>query len=345
MNPPDSKNPQPPEEKTLIRLGIAGGGEACFSPAAARLLILRPDASSPNLLWTHPDLSNDSSSALCGWNGLQPGGPGGDRLWCGPEYRYFWDGPPEADLSNWRVPTWQDPGTYTVEQKEDHITFAQEIRLPDGAGANIERGFSLSPSPAGNGLRITETTRLHLTACGPETRLDLWRIQQTPAGSCFLIPTLGMPRPGASFETRPGDITRYSESREGLFTWRVSGQPMLKGFFPVTKITGQLACLRQLDTNLFGLTLRTFQPRPQLAYDDALLEKDRNSQCVQWWDGLGYGEIECHSPTATARHPEIDELHTLDAWIGPPDHIRECLAHQLDREIPHSLFPYPTSRL
>ncbi len=294
----------------------ANGGCAVFLEAGARLIGLWPDPEGPNLLWTHPDLTGDPAKAALGWAGLTPGGPGGDRLWHGPEHRFFWDGAPKPDLSNHRVPAAFDPGKAQMTSDDHTVEFRHSLSLPDGASARIKRRFTLELSEAPGHLRLREEQELELIDPRPDSELDLWVIVQVPASSCLILPLRDEAQPQVAYEANPGDIARLGEIGEGCFRWRFTGEPMLKGHFPVDAVTGTLGCVRRIAEDRFSLLTRRFTPRPDQPYRDGLLPEQVGAQCVQFWDGLGYGEIECHSPTATAENPTIRETHVIEARVG-----------------------------
>ncbi len=295
----------------------ANGSCAVFLEAGARLIGLWPDPEGPNLLWTHPGLSESPAEASRGWAGLTPGGPGGDRLWHGPEHRFFWDGAPKADLSNHRVPAVFDPGETEMISNHPTVRFRRTLTLTGEVSARIERRFTLEPSANSGHLRLREEQELALINPRPDSELDLWTITQVPVGSGLILPLRDETRPAVAYEATHGDIARLGEMRRGCFHWRFTGEPMLKGHFPVDAVTGVLGCVRRIADDRFSLLTREFTPRPEQPYRDGLLPEQVGAQCVQFWDGLGYGEIECHSPTATAENPFVRETHVINARIGP----------------------------
>ncbi|MFP4353199.1 MAG: hypothetical protein ACLFTU_10245 [Puniceicoccaceae bacterium] len=319
------------------------GGAAVFLPAAARLIGLWPDPEGPNLLWTHPQLPDRPDAAAEGWGGMAPGGPGGDRLWQGPEHRYFWEGTPQSDLSNWRVPPAWDPGTFAMTATGVELRFERNLELPDGATATVERHFRLEATAEPGHLRLRETQALELHGARDDTQLDLWVITQVPAGSRLVVPTRGDAEPGIAYENRPGDIARLRQSHPGGFVWDVTGEPMLKGHLSASQVRGVLGCLKRWEGDGASLLLRHFTPRPEDAYLDGLLPEQVGTQCVQFWDGLGYGEIECHSPTATAAAPRIEQTYRLDARIGSAAALSAIASEALGAEPVESfLKPIPS---
>ena len=62
---------------------------------------------------------------------------------------------------------------------------------------------------------------------------------------------------------------------------------------------------------------------------------------MQFWDGLGYGEIECHSPTATAAEPRIEQSYQLDARSGPAVALSSIAADALGAASVDSFFLNP----
>jgi len=292
------------------------GGCAVFLPAAARMIGLWADAEGPNVLWTHPDLFLSAEAASQGWSGLHPGGPGGDRLWHGPEHQFFWEGPPQADLSNWRVPDFFDPGGFRAETSREAVRFHRTLEMPDGATARIVRSFSVDDSDA-PGFQLREEHSVELVDATRDTQLDLWVITQVPAETTLLVPARHPVQPGVAFEEKPGDIARLARSIENTFVWNVTGVPLVKGHLPADAVLGTLACFRDCGDGCGTSLLREFSPEVGAAYRDGLLPDQVGNQCVQFWDGLGYGEIECHSPTATPDNPMVTETHRIEAYSGP----------------------------
>lgn len=324
-------------EHAVLR-DICGGG-AVFLPAAARLIGLWPDPEGPNLLWTHPDLSAQSGAAAEGWNRLTPGGPGGDRLWYGPECRYFWEGNPQADLSNHRVPPSWDPGNFVMTSDGREVRFACSLALPGGASATIERNFVLETVADPDHLRLHETQRLELHEARADSQLDLWVITQVPAGSRMVVPTCKNAKPVPAYENRSGDVSRLSQPGEDAVIWNFTGKPLLKAYLAVGQVRGILGCLQHGKRDRNSLLLRTFTPRPDQPYLDGLLPDQVDAQCVQFWDGLGYGEIECHSPTATAANPIVEATHHIDARMGSAANMSRIATEALGAD-PVESFPF-----
>ena len=324
------------------RLEAPDGAAALFCPSGARLVGLWPNPRQPNLLWTNPEPPKHAAGQGH-WSSWDTGGVGGDRLWLGPEHRWFFEGTPQADLSNWRLPPQIDPGHYTLQTTAGGVNFAQNVALPDGVTAQVKRTFQVEPAPPQalpdvQTITLRDTRSLQLTNPMPNTQMDLWSIAQVPVGSWLIVPTRTHPTAGVAIEKVAGELFRRVHLADDHFAWQVTGKGELKGFLPVSVLTGCVAVLQQTGANQHSLLIRRFLPSYGGHYADALFADQVGEQCVHWWDGFGFGEIECHSPTLSAHDPAITEQHYLHAWTGPTESIRSLARSWLECELPDTLF-------
>lgn len=321
-------------------LTAASGGVVVCAEAAGRVCGIWPDPAGPNLLWLNPRPITDPA-LRGGWRGYPEGGLGGERIWLGPEHRYFWDGTPRRDLANWAVPESQDPGDYRERSPTDRVGYQQRLRLGDRTQAEVTRTVRIvSSSPEADclGLSMQDTRSLTLETDAPDARLDVWTIGQFRAGTRFVVPTTGRPEVGVGYEAEPGQVRRRSVVGDDHVLWDVSGSSMVKGHLAAGDVSGDLLTIESLDDGRSAVTLRTFRVDLDSAYEDALFPQDVGRQCVQWWDGLGYGELEHHSPTLSAQRPSWTESQTVHAWVGLPKDLHAVVGRRLQRDLPIDWF-------
>ncbi len=324
------------------RLEAPDGATALLCPSGARLVGLWPDPRQPNLLWTNPEPPKQPEGKGS-WSSWDTGGVGGDRLWLGPEYRWFFEDTPQADLSNWRLPPQIDPGHYTLQTTAGTVHFAQDVTMGDGVTAQVERTFQIEPTPPERfpdvrAVTLRETRCLQLTNPMPDTEMDLWSITQVSVGTWLIVPTRVRPTVGVSTEKADGELLRRVHLADDHFAWQVTGQGEIKGSLPVSVVKGCVATLRRIGADQHALLIRRFLPSYGGHYGDALFADQVGEQCVHWWDGFGFGEIECHSPTLSAHDKTITEQHYLHAWIGPTASIRSLARSWLECDLPDALF-------
>ncbi len=324
------------------RLEVSNDAAALFCTSGARLVGLWPDPRQPNLLWTNPEPPKNAVGQGH-WSSWDTGGVGGDRLWLGPEYRWFFEGAPQADLSNWRLPPQIDPGHYVLQTAAGGVDFSQTITLRDGVTAWVKRTFRIEPTqqktlPNTRAVTLRETRSLQLTNPMPDTQMDLWNITQVPVDTWLIVPTRARPAVGVSTEKVVGELLRRVQLADDHFVWQVTGKGEIKGSLPVSVLTGCVATLRRIGADQHALLIRRFLPSYHGHYGDALFAHQVGEQCVHWWDGFGFGEIECHSPTLSAHDSTITEQHYLHAWTGPTESIRSLARVWLECNLPDDIF-------
>jgi hypothetical protein len=305
---------------------LHGPGAVAVTLAAGRIVALAFSKDEPNLLWTHPDLGD---AALVQANGLV-GGIGGDRLWLSPEWRYHWLGQPDwHGLRNYEVPADTDPGRYQfVDSESGTVALAAEGRLAV-RGSNQSVAFFVDrrirmvqpplslDDPAIRGVQYVGIECAHELILQEETRtgeLDLWQLLQTPVGSILIVPL----RAGHSTQPLsyglPGDWQTTSNS----LIWRIRGNSNAKLGIAAAALTGRAAILRQLPSQQWSLIVRQFPVDESARYGDHPVGIARDDQVFQAWDGLGFGEMEFHSPVLdAARGPRsLRQLDQLWAFGG-----------------------------
>jgi hypothetical protein len=310
---------------------LHGPGVAAVTLAAGRIVALAFSKDEPNLLWTHPDLGN---TALVKTNPTQlMGGIGGDRLWFAPELRYHWVGKPDwHGLGNYKVPADTDPGHYRfVDSEPGVVALEAKGRLPVQGSDHWSRGSGDVPSgeylafsvqrkirmaqpplslddPLMFGVQYVGIEALHELTIQEETRsgeIDLWHVLQVPVGSILIVPLRQGHRTQPLSYGLPGAWRTTSNS----VMWRIEGNTNAKIGIAAEALTGRSAVLRRLSSKQWCLMVRQFPVDVSARYGDYPEGAPRDDQVVQAWDGLGFGEMEFHSPV-------------LDAERGPRD-LRE----------------------
>jgi hypothetical protein len=278
---------------------------AAVTLAAGRLVALAFSKDSPNLLWTNPDLGRLPGDA-------GPGGMGGDRLWFSPELRYHWLGEPDwHGLTNYRVPEDTDPGRYGfVDSEPDVVALVATGRLPvrgsdQSLAFCVERKIRMTPPPLAlddplmRGVQYVGVEADHELTIREETRtgeVDLWHLLQMPAGSILIVPL----RPGHNAQPlsygQPGAWRTASNS----IIWRIEGNRNAKIGIAAAALTGRAAILQRLPSQQWSMIVRQFPVDVSARYGDHPYGVAREDQVLQAWDGLGFGEMEFHSPVLDA---------------------------------------------
>jgi hypothetical protein len=326
------------------RLGGAAGGAIVCGPGARLLGIwLGPDGK--NILWTNPALSTAISRG--DWTDFENGGLGGDRIWFGPEYRYHFEDA-AGPRGNYRVQRACDGGNYRfTEPAQSAVGLAQHSALhavgrETPVGFSYEREFSLSLPPRLNGaaglssfgLRVDQ--RLVLQPGEPGAEIDAWNILQVPVGAWMLVPTRGRPRPTVAVGPR-GKSTPWTCAGDHL-RWHVRGDTLSKIAFEVQDVTGRMGIVCRQDGGGAALLVKSFQPEPDRHYGDAVTEEQISAQCVQLFDGYGFGELEYHTPTATRQSPRVEDTQLIWCFSGPASAVEAVAEELLERRFPPEVF-------
>lgn len=301
---------------------LRGPGAVAVTLAAGRVVALAFSQDEPNLLWSHPDLGD---AARVKDNQLV-GGIGGDRLWFAPEVQYHWLGEPDwRGLGNYQVPADTDPGRYRfVDSGPGVVGLTAEGTLAvraDGRSVDfrVERRIRLTPPPLPPDDPVLREARYvgveftHELALAESTRagqIDLWQLLQTPVGSVLIVPLRpGHARPVLSYGL-PGNWRLDSN----CLLWRIQGQGNAKIGLAAAALTGRAAILRGLPGGQWCLMVRQFPLDTAARYGDHPWGVPREDQVVQAWDGLGFGEIEFHSPVLDAARGPRSLAQTDQLW-------------------------------
>ena len=289
---------------------LHGPGVVAVTLAAGRIVALAFAEDEPSLLWTHPDLG---AGDLVTANPAQlTGGIGGERLWFAPELRYHWVGKPDwHGLGNYKVPADTDPGNYEfVDSQPNVVVLAATGRLPVQGSDQylafcVERRIRMVQPPLSlddplmRGVRYVGVETVHELKILDETRtgeVDLWHVLQMPIGSVLIVPL----RPGHKTQPLSYGLPGAWKTTSNSLTWRIQGNRNAKIGIAAEALTGRSAILRQLSSQQWCLLVRQFPVDVSARYGDYPEGAPRDDQVFQAWDGLGFGEMEFHSPVLDA---------------------------------------------
>ena len=292
---------------------LHGRGAVAVTLAAGRIVALAFSHDGPNLLWTNPELA-DTEKVKAAPDQLA-GGLGGDRLWFSPELRYHWAGKPDwHGLSNYHVPSVTDPGQYAyIDGAPDRVALAATGRLLVQGRSDeyldfaVERKIRLADPPLPlnhplmHGVDYVGVRTVHeLTIEGHNGagEIDLWHILQTPVGSILIVPL----RHGHQTEPLSYGLPGGWQKTADSLIWRIEGTANAKLGIAAKALTGRAAILRELSSEQWCLIVRQFPADPSAHYGDHPDGVPRHDQVFQAWDGLGFGEMEYHSPVLNTAH-------------------------------------------
>jgi hypothetical protein len=310
---------------------LRGPGCVAATTAAARIVAMAFAAEGPNLLWSNPllidrDLVKNHPERLVG-------GFGGDRLWFAPEVDYHWNGAPQWDtLINYQVAPDADPGAYKFFESDGQTIGLRATGKLTNRSTGQQLGFeiqrtirlTLPPLPTNHPsmqgveyVGIKTSNVLKVDAAASVGRIGLWHLLQMPVGSLLVVPLKCTAPPEVRTPlpyTRPGSWVEEPDH----VSWRYTGEALAKFGLSAAALTGRAAVLRELDPNRWCLIVREFPVDEQATYADHPYGVPRTDQAFQAWDGLGFGEMEYHSPMLEAQHgpTELQESDELWAFGG-----------------------------
>jgi len=96
--------------------------------------------------------------------------------------------------------------------------------------------------------------------------------------------------------------------------WRIEGHANAKMGIAAEALTGRAGILRRLPTNEWCLIVRQFPVDESARYGDHPVGVPRDDQVFQAWDGLGFGEMEFHSPVLDAARGPRKLRQTDQLW-------------------------------
>jgi hypothetical protein len=326
---------------------LHGAGHVAVTSAAGRIIALAFSKDAPNLLWSNPHLT-DAERAKKHPEKLV-GGLGGDRLWFSPELDYLWKGVPRWDTAaNYEVPEAMDPGAYEfVENTANTIVLTGAAELLNRANGlrvtyNVTRTIRQIPSPLPDAdplLRKVDYVGIetsHLLQFGRETeagRLDLWHLLQARVGSVLIVPLRATASPAAKKPLSYALPGAWIQKPDKVL-WRYGGTARAKIGISAAALTGRTALLQRLGSR-GCLIVRQFDVDENGKYADHPYEEPRTDQAFQAWDGLGFGEMEYHSPMLDAqRGPRMmRESDRLWAFAGSNATIAGIAERLLDLDV------------
>jgi hypothetical protein len=248
------------------------------------------------------------------------GGMGGLRLWQAPEAAHMWKGTPDPKtFSNYKVQSQMDPGTYSMEQTSaNRCVISGRVRLEDYRGGSpvefeIRRIVELcplpdrGPIPEARGLKLRFQNHLHLKSGDETSRVDLWHLMQLPAGSVIGAQVKKNTQPQIYFNPERADGWSIDD---GNFTWQTNGKRMSKmGLGTASVLGGPFAiCASGAVT---GIHIWNAPIWRGAEYVDSPPGEIKDDQVIQFWDGFDFCEVECHSPGASLRQPEMFDTSEL----------------------------------
>ena len=169
------------------------------------------------------------------------------------------------------------------------------------------------------------------TAAG---RFDLWHLLQLPSGSTLIVPfeaTASVHERTPLSYALPGNWEQNSDH----FLYEYAGTARAKIGLAAAALTGRAGIVRPLDDGRFCLIVRQFHVDPNGTYGDHPYGVERTDQAFQAWDGMGFGELEHHSPILDAKRGprQMQERGFLWAFSGPRKSIVRVAKSLLGVEI------------
>jgi hypothetical protein len=338
------------EQASIPLRQLGDRGRAAVTLAGGRLVAMAFSPDAQNLLWSNPMLA-DSALVRTRPEALV-GGLGGDRLWFSPELAYNWCGKPNwQSLENYKTPAEMDPGAYRfVNGDATSVTLQAAGKLPvhgqeHRVGFDVQRSIRTVDAPiarsdvlmsgvdyvgveASHRLRITDDTRHGV--------IDLWHLLQIPVGSILVVPLkqTNFREPPLSYAL-PGGWTEKPDH----IMWRYGGEAQAKLGLSASVLTGRSAVFRRLDSDRWCMLVRDFSVLPSAQYCDYPYGIQRTDQAFQAWDGLGFGEMEFHSPALNAElgPREYTETDRLWAFGGSAQAIKALAHHLLNVDVGYVL--------
>ncbi len=323
------------------RLFQEGRGRLLVTVHGARVLGVFLDGVAENLLWVnHAGLRDPEHArrfvAAGEWN------LGGDRCWLAPEIELYFRNPRRPSHADWSVPAVIDPGHYTVSREAQAgivLETRGELINPRTQSPfrfQLTRAISVCPPPveAGGlsyvGYELSSELRI-LPPDQPTTCYGLWQIMQVPPGGTAFVPVRRIPELVDYFQTGVASHCRIERSH---VAFPVTGQSKHKLGLLAADICGTLAYYRPGPGESAALIVRQAAVFAGAIYADyPAHQPQRRDIAVQLYndDGSfgGFGELEYHSPAATAtKLLRTSDVSCTWCFAGPVRRVRE-VARQL----------------
>jgi len=267
----------------------------------ARARVMQVAAGGHDAFWTNP--------AATGWN------VGGDRLWLGPEWAWYWTDLSTYDVATHTVQPAIDPGEWRVEGS----TARQEVtvRHLHGGGdvrVRVSRSFAeVAPEdvPYACDVAYATTATIELVDPPADAEVSLWSLVQVPPGGEAVVPSALAPRD--YFDPAPPGTWRHED---GVVTVALGGDALFKLGIAPTEGADRYAYARPVGDGRHLVVARSFAVDPAGRYPDLPLWAMRSQgDAVELFrDGGRLGdfcEVEHHSPAATPRRPTVTDKSLL----------------------------------
>jgi hypothetical protein len=313
------------------------GGRAAITTIGGRIFAFQVNGVSETIFRSNPQIANHA--LLRHAPGKLIANIGGLHLWFAPEYAFNWKGKPDAlRFSNYVVQKGYDPARWViVDAGKQHVRLKLTTTLRDWRDDSrikfrVERVVSYVPPPEGveglhyMGIRLQH--RIELLEAKPGKRVELWHLLQMPVGSCTLIPTRVRPKPLVYFNAQGLGSWKFTKN---ALVWRYTGCEEAKIGLDVAQVTGRAGVLRPLPNNQFAVVIWQFPVAHGMTYTDGPNEALAHNQIVQAWDGFGFGELECHSPSVSLDDPVYADHSLLWCFVGTFERVNGVAKELMNR--------------
>lgn len=311
-------------------------GELLVTQRGARVLGIFLEGASENLLWTNPKIFGEGAAPRAGqkngdWN------LGGDRVWLSPEIELHFLDPWNPSHEVYAVPPAIDPGHYEVKREgPTGIVFktkGETRNLVSGQTLRfkIRRSVCLcSPPLAVEGLSYVGfelSSELRIKASEEAGGVyGLWHLMQIPPAGTVYIPTRRTPEMVDYFKT---GVAGHVQQRMGYVSFPVTGTTQQKLGLRADQVRGTMGYYRPLGDERASLIVRQATVFPGATYADYPADaRERRDIALQFYNDSGaaggFGEMEYHSPAATADNFRfVRDVSRTWCFAGPAERVRQ----------------------